>query len=135
MQPKSYWEEQGALKKFKASLNYSYISKILLKNKNDKILDYGSGYGRTLTELNKQGWQNLYGVDFSFTLLKKAKQLVPNAGLTMNNGSNIPFPDNFNSCPSTIPGLKLILILSLFILRFLDVPLYASSKVKVTLVL
>lgn len=51
------------------------------------ILDLGCGYGRNLTELKKQGYENLWGVDISKQLIKRAKQnsLLESANLEVSD--------------------------------------------------
>jgi len=41
------------------------------------ILDYGCGYGRTLEELEQQGFDNLSGVDTSPGMITRARSLHP----------------------------------------------------------
>ncbi len=45
----------------------------MLKKQGATILDYGCGYGRTLCELRKAEFINLYDVDFSEEMIKRAK--------------------------------------------------------------
>ena len=47
------------------------------KDKSIKIYDFGCGTGRHIAELNAQGFENVYGFDFSENLIKQASNLHP----------------------------------------------------------
>ncbi len=76
--------EKKVLEKLSTFLRSRYykrfikLLKDLNKNKNIKILDYGSGDGFLCNELNKAGYTNLYSCDFfKPTTIKSTKHIFP----------------------------------------------------------
>ena len=62
-----------------------FIKNYIPENKNITIFDIGCGTGRHLAELNKRGYENIYGFDFSIPLLSRATELHPElAGRLLN---------------------------------------------------
>ncbi len=61
--------------------------------KNDRILDFGCGYGRTLHELDRAGFTDLTGIDFSSTLIERGKKAYPTLNLTAYPGGPLPYED------------------------------------------
>ncbi|WP_456363555.1 class I SAM-dependent methyltransferase [Priestia aryabhattai] len=57
-------------------------------------MDYGCGYGRTLSELKKQGYHNLYGVDFSKEMIKRAQLNSGDIQYSVINSGLLRFADN-----------------------------------------
>lgn len=91
--PISYWNRVAGEKRFSHPLRVDWLAKYL-KNPQATVLDYGCGYGRTLTELSQSGYQNLSGVDFSEAMLARARVEVPQATLTRNDGRGLPFQND-----------------------------------------
>lgn len=61
-------------------------------NKEAAILDVGCGTGRELKFLSKKGLENLYGIDLSSLMIKKAEKLLKNkAILKAASVEKIPF--------------------------------------------
>jgi SAM-dependent methyltransferase len=58
------------------------------------ILDFGCGYGRTLTELRKAGYTRLTGIDFADSLIKRGRKENPGLDLTAYPGGPLPYDDN-----------------------------------------
>jgi ubiquinone/menaquinone biosynthesis C-methylase UbiE len=86
----SYWDRVAGEKCFSHPLRLGWLAKYL-KNPQATVLDYGCGYGRTLTELSQSGHENLVGVDFSEAMLARARVEVPQASLVRNDGRGLPF--------------------------------------------
>jgi SAM-dependent methyltransferase len=59
-------------------------------NTNARILDYGCGYGRTLAQLFAAGYKNIFGVDFSESMLDRCRREVLTAKLVRNDGHYLP---------------------------------------------
>ncbi|MDP2843641.1 MAG: class I SAM-dependent methyltransferase [Acetobacterium sp.] len=59
---------------FKATTPFDILYFKQLIPKNFKILEIGCGYGRILSLLEKEGYFNLSGVDFSTVQLSRAKK-------------------------------------------------------------
>jgi ubiquinone/menaquinone biosynthesis C-methylase UbiE len=93
MTNRAYWNKVASEKKFTLPVDLSFLRDSL--NKDDRILDYGCGYGRTLAELQEQGFRNLYGVDFSAEMIKRATLSIPEADFKVNDGICIPYPDEY----------------------------------------
>lgn len=66
----------------------------------DKILDVGMGFGKTIFDLVKRGYRNLSGVDTNQSGISFAKKTVQNFNLGGNfkfligNANNLPFENN-----------------------------------------
>ncbi|MFZ3201584.1 MAG: class I SAM-dependent methyltransferase [Candidatus Acidiferrales bacterium] len=54
------------------------------------ILDFGCGYGRTLAELVRAGYDNVIGLDFSSRMLARCRLLLPNVSLAQNHEQTLP---------------------------------------------
>ena len=85
-----YWDRVAQEKRFSHPLRLDWLKRYL-KNPQAAVLDYGCGYGRTLSELSQSGYQNLVGVDFSEAMLARARVEVPQASLVRNDGRGLPF--------------------------------------------
>lgn len=68
------------------------VAEILKGATNPKILDIGCGTGFILRACSKFS-NNLYGVDISLEMLKKARDI--GATLVKSSAASLPFPDNF----------------------------------------
>ena len=66
-----YWDKVAKEKTFTHPFDIKSFHKFTSSEK--KIIDYGCGYGRIIEELNKQGYSNIIGIDFSKELLERAK--------------------------------------------------------------
>lgn len=89
---KDYWNKVAYDKEFTTPFQIQLFSEFV--SKQDKVLDIGCGYGRTLNELSTQGFKNLYGIDFSQKMIERGKTDYPNLNLSQQNNKNIPFEDN-----------------------------------------
>ncbi len=87
-----YWDEVAEEKDFPTPFQIEEFKKYVSLEM--RILDVGSGYGRTLNELNNHGFENLTGVDFSLRMIKRGLRLYPYLNLIKNNGDELPFADN-----------------------------------------
>ena len=88
----SYWNRVANEKRFAHPLRLEWL--LRYSNQRTHILDYGCGYGRTLTELSAAGYENLVGVDFSEGMLARARLAVPGARLLRNDGHSLPFQND-----------------------------------------
>ena len=70
---KDYWNKVAGKKEFTHPLNSGMIKQYF--NKDDKILDYGCGYGRITHQLINIGFTNVIGFDTSSELIKRGKAL------------------------------------------------------------
>lgn len=88
-----YWNDVVDKKEFTTP----FQSNLFLRHVNldAKILDYGCGYGRTLFELKDYQFTNLYGVDFSREMIKRAKSNDTDINFNVIKSGNLPFPDQF----------------------------------------
>jgi len=75
-----------------AKLQEKIISE-LFPDRNAYILDAGCGIGRVLLELKNDGYKNLFGVDISNIIIKKAKIYCPNVRYFVCDLSDMPFND------------------------------------------
>jgi SAM-dependent methyltransferase len=86
----SYWDRVAHEKHFSHPLRRDWLVRYL-KNPVAKILDYGCGYGRTLAELSRAGYEHAIGTDFSEAMLRRARLEIPDSVLVRNDGSDLPF--------------------------------------------
>ncbi|MFC7262734.1 class I SAM-dependent methyltransferase [Streptomyces lutosisoli] len=70
----AYWDAAAATKRFTHPLHTPWLDGV---GPSAAILDYGCGYGRTLEELERQGFGNLSGVDTSPGMITRARSLHP----------------------------------------------------------
>ena len=78
---KDYWDSLAPDKTFTHPLNLEKIRSIITPEQ--RILDYGCGYGRLCQELWKNGYQNILGVDISPKMIERGKQLFPYLNLKL----------------------------------------------------
>jgi SAM-dependent methyltransferase len=84
----SYWDRVATEKRFSHPLCVDWLTRYL--NSEARILDSGCGYGRTLADLSRSGYQNLTGLDFSEAMLRRCQTEVPNTRLVRNDGQSLP---------------------------------------------
>lgn len=89
---KEYWNGVANEKNFTTPFCHNLYSEYV--SKEAVILDYGCGYGRTLSELKEHGYHNLYGVDFSKEIIKRAQINSGNIKYNVINSGLLPFADN-----------------------------------------
>lgn len=69
---------------------------VLQASKDSNILDLACGQGRHSLELSRQGYSNVYGLDRSHYLIRKAKSIMQQEGLKVNfkegDARKLPFP-------------------------------------------
>lgn len=74
------------------------FSKILQSSKESMILDLACGQGRHSLELSRQGYTNIYGLDRSHFLIRKAKAIMQQEGLKVNfkegDARKLPFQND-----------------------------------------
>lgn len=87
-----YWDRVANEKRFSHPLHLEWL--VRYSNQRARILDYGCGYGRTLTDLSEAGFQNLVGVDFSEAMLARASVAAFHPELVRNDGHGLPFQND-----------------------------------------
>ena len=90
-QQKAYWDRLAADKVFTHPLNVEKIKSII--STEQRVLDYGCGYGRLSQQLRENGYKNVLGIDTSPKMIEKGKQLFPQLNLKILE-VNTPFPEN-----------------------------------------
>ncbi len=75
MTQKKYWNTVAEKKEFTTPFHFEEFAKFV--NKEGIILDVGCGYGRTLEQLNLEGYGNLIGIDFSEKMIQRGKEKYP----------------------------------------------------------
>lgn len=90
---REYWDEVANDKNFTTPFRHDLFSKYV--SQDAVILDYGCGYGRTLTELKDNGYKNLHGVDFSKEMIRRA--ILNSGGINYQvvSSGKLPYPTNF----------------------------------------
>ena len=84
----SYWDRVAHEKRFSHPLHKDWLARHLTSEA--RILDYGCGYGRTLAQLSEAGYQNIFGVDFSESMLSRCRCEVPQSQVIRNDGRGLP---------------------------------------------
>ena len=92
MDQSEYWDRVAEKKNFTTPFHMEEFSKVTRTE--DRILDYGCGYGRTLAELKDAGYRNLTGVDSSPMILERGSREHPDLTLFLMNHNYIPFDNN-----------------------------------------
>jgi ubiquinone/menaquinone biosynthesis C-methylase UbiE len=87
-----YWDKVAEEKEFPTPFQIEKFEKYV--SKENKILDVGCGYGRTLNELYNHGFKDLIGIDYSQGMINRGLRLYPDLNLIKTDGDTIPFPDN-----------------------------------------
>jgi SAM-dependent methyltransferase len=59
-----------------------------------RILDFGCGYGRVMSQLADAGFSNLVGIDFSQTLVDRGRKENPSFDFTCYSGGTVPYEDD-----------------------------------------
>src|SRR5919199_6374834 len=85
----SYWDGVAQQKRFSHPLSLMWLERHI--SRRSRILDYGCGYGRTLRELTRAGYQNVVGVDFSEAMLARCRRELPCVSLIRNDERTLPF--------------------------------------------
>ncbi len=88
----SYWDGVAQQKRFSHPLRREWLEGRL--DRRARILDYGCGYGRTLAELARAGYQKIVGVDFSQAMLARCRLEVAGVCLIRNDGRTLPFKND-----------------------------------------
>jgi SAM-dependent methyltransferase len=70
----AYWDAAAATKAFTHPVHLPWLDGV---SRNAAVLDYGCGYGRTMTVLEQCGFDNLAGIDASPGMIARARSLHP----------------------------------------------------------
>ena len=83
-----YWDRMAHEKRFSHPLRMEWLTRYT--GPETSVLDFGCGYGRTLSQLLPAGRQNIIGLDFSFGMLARCRSEFPSLRLIQNSGQIIP---------------------------------------------
>lgn len=87
----AYWNSAGSTKTFTHPLALDWFEHL---PRQARILDYGCGYGRILSELDDHGFTDLTGVDYSPALIKRGREQSPGLSLSvLENPPHMPYQD------------------------------------------
>lgn len=89
---REYWNKVSEKKNFTHPLNITELNKYVKRN--DRVLDYGCGYGRILDELHDKGFSSLIGFDFSENMISRAKREHPHLNVLKSEDAKIPLGDD-----------------------------------------
>jgi SAM-dependent methyltransferase len=70
----AFWDAAAATKAFTHPMHLPWLDGI---DRHAAILDYGCGYGRTMAQLDRHGFNNLVGVDTSPEMIAQARHRHP----------------------------------------------------------
>jgi SAM-dependent methyltransferase len=88
---RAYWDRVAAEKAFTHPLNEGWLGGWFRRS--DRILDYGCGYGRTLDDLARRGFENTLGVDFSAVMIQRGRRAHPQLDLRVIDKLPVDEPD------------------------------------------
>lgn len=91
MNQKEYWNKVSTTKQFTTPFQSIEFEQYV--SKDDIILDVGCGYGRTLNELHRTGYQKLIGIDSSKGMIERGREQFPFLDLRVKDNSKIDLPD------------------------------------------
>lgn len=92
MEERAYWDSVSEKKEFTAPFQAEAFSKYV--DKNALVVDVGGGYGRTLDELHRLGYQHLIGFDFSAERIRRGHRQFPELDLRVKGDDTIALSDN-----------------------------------------
>ncbi len=94
---RSYWDSVADKKTFSHPIQMDRFHDLV--GPEDKILDYGCGYGRTCAFLKDHGYTDVTGVDISYEMIQRGKRMHDGLHLLHLENSSLPFADNhFSAC-------------------------------------
>ncbi|HXD29912.1 MAG TPA: class I SAM-dependent methyltransferase [Pyrinomonadaceae bacterium] len=71
-----YWDRVASEKTFSHPVRLDWLREAL-NGSLATVVDFGCGYGRTLTELSFAGYQHILGIDFSAAMLARCRSALP----------------------------------------------------------
>ncbi|MFJ6082343.1 class I SAM-dependent methyltransferase [Streptomyces sp. NPDC092369] len=87
----AYWDAVAETKRFTHPLHTPWLEGL---DRDAVILDYGCGYGRTMSTLEQHGFGNLFGVDTSPGMIARARRLHPAMRFeVLTTAPTLPCPD------------------------------------------
>ena len=86
-----YWNSVAWEKTFTHPLNIDVFREHVTTE--NRILDYGCGYGRTANELLNYGYANVVGIDSSPLMIERGRQMYPHLDLQVLPASGLPYAD------------------------------------------
>jgi SAM-dependent methyltransferase len=90
LEARRYWDGKATQAAFTHPLRLDWLAEI---PKRARLLDYGCGYGRTLSELHEAGWRNSVGVDLSPAMIERGRRERPRLDLRLVEGPSVSEPD------------------------------------------
>ena len=100
-----YWNRLGPTKPFSHPVNFERLAQWLAPD--SRILDFGCGYGRVLSLLNRRGYKNLLGVDPAPQMVAAAHQRFPTIlAETLVSPPHLPLP------PASLDAVLLFAVLT-----------------------
>ncbi|MBO1330542.1 bifunctional 2-polyprenyl-6-hydroxyphenol methylase/3-demethylubiquinol 3-O-methyltransferase UbiG [Streptomyces sp. VRA16 Mangrove soil] len=89
-----YWDAAAATKTFTHPLHAPWLDPSSGRGGRTALLDYGCGYGRTMAELARHGFDDLTGADSSPRMIERARSLHPAMRFAVLEAPPVlPFPD------------------------------------------
>jgi SAM-dependent methyltransferase len=82
-----YWDDVAWEKTFSLPLDLEWFRSVV--SPDQRILDYGCGYGRLCQELWRNGFQNLVGLDSSGEMIKRGRKAYPHLDLRTWSGPGL----------------------------------------------
>lgn len=86
-----YWDRVAGDKIFTTPMQTALFGQYV--DRSARVLDFGCGYGRTLTELHELGYRDLWGIDSSSQMVRLAREQCPYASLHVREEEHLPFAE------------------------------------------
>lgn len=93
---KEYWNRVAGIKAFTHPVDFEIFHKLV--DKQDKILDFGCGYGRVVKLLLDTGYEDVIGVDTSKELVSRGRSFYNLPLFHIEDPSDLPVEDNSIDC-------------------------------------
>jgi SAM-dependent methyltransferase len=85
-----YWNRSAESATFSHPVKVEWLAGL---GSDERLLDYGCGYGRTLAVLHGLGWRNAVGVDMAEAMIARGRREHPTLDLRVARPGPLPFAD------------------------------------------
>ena len=91
--PVHFWDGVAGTGRFSHPIHIDWLTRYHVAA-HARVLDLGCGYGRTLAELARAGYDNIIGLDFSPLMLVRCRSTLPDVALVQACAQALPLRDH-----------------------------------------